>query len=42
VEWSLPGAVGALQITTGFGLDIWVTDGSGGTIYQLIPYALGR
>jgi virginiamycin B lyase len=41
-QWSLPGAVGALQIATGFGLDIWVTDGSGGKIYRLTPYALGR
>src|SRR6266851_5143371 len=28
-HWDLPGAVGPLLITTGFGLDIWVTDGAG-------------
>lgn len=39
-QWSLPGAVGPLQIATGFGLDIWVTDASGGNLYQLTPYAL--
>ena len=41
-HWDLPGAVGPLQITTGFGLDIWVTDTLGGKIYRVTPYALGR
>ena len=41
-HWDVPGAVEPLQITTGFGLDIWVTDPSGGNIYRLTPYRLGR
>jgi virginiamycin B lyase len=41
-QWSLLGAVGPLQIATGFGLDIWVTDASAGKLYQLTPYDLGR
>jgi len=41
-HWDLPGASGPLQITTGFGLDIWVTDSSGGKLYRVTPYALGR
>lgn len=41
-QWALPGAVGPLQITSGFGLDIWVTDTSGGKIYRLTPYAQCR
>jgi len=40
-QWALPGAGGPLQITTGFGLDIWVTDTFGGKIYRLTPYATG-
>jgi len=40
-QWALPGAVGPLLITTGFGLDIWVTDSFGGKIYRLTPYAAG-
>lgn len=40
-HWDLPGAVGPLQITTGFGLDIWVTDSSGGKLYRVTPYAVG-
>ena len=41
-HWDLPGAGGPLQITTGFGLDVWVTDSSGGKLYRVTPYALGR
>lgn len=41
-HWDLPGAVGPLLVTTGFGLDIWVTDGAGGKIYRLTPYDVGR
>jgi virginiamycin B lyase len=41
-QWALPGSVGPLQITSGFGLDIWVTDTSGGKIYRLTPYAQCR
>jgi virginiamycin B lyase len=41
-QWTLPGAVGPLQITTGFGFDLWVTDNAGGQIYRLTPYAFGR
>jgi virginiamycin B lyase len=40
-QWALPGAGGPLLITTGFGLDIWVTDTLGGKIYRLTPYATG-
>jgi virginiamycin B lyase len=40
-RWALPGAGGPLLITTGFGLDIWVTDTLGGKIYRLTPYATG-
>ena len=40
--WALPGAGGPLQITTGFGLDIWVTDTFGGKIYRVTPYAVGE
>jgi virginiamycin B lyase len=41
-HWDLPGARGALQITTGFGLDIWVTDSLGNQLYRVTPYAVGR
>jgi virginiamycin B lyase len=41
-EWSLPGAGGPLQIATGQGLDIWVTDTFGGNLYRVTPYAVGR
>jgi virginiamycin B lyase len=41
-EWALPGAALPLLITTGFGLDIWVTDTFGGKIYRVTPYAVGR
>lgn len=41
-RWALPGAVLPLLITTGFGLDIWVTDTFGGKIYRVTPYAVGR
>jgi virginiamycin B lyase len=41
-QWALPGAVLPLLITTGFGLDIWVTDTFGGKIYRVTPYAVGR
>jgi virginiamycin B lyase len=40
-EWTLPGALGALQIATGFGLDLWVTDSSAGKLYRVTPYATG-
>jgi virginiamycin B lyase len=40
--WTLPGAVGPLQISTGLGLDIWVADAFGGNVYELTPYATGR
>ncbi len=38
--WTLPGAAGPLQITTGFGLDIWTADAD--HVYELTPYATGR
>ena len=41
-QWALPGAVSNLQITTGFGLDIWVTDSSGDQLYRVTPYGLGH
>jgi virginiamycin B lyase len=41
-HWDLPGAVVTLQIATGFGLDLWVTDTFGGKIYRVTPYAVGR
>ena len=37
-HWDLPGASGPLLVTTGFGLDIWVTDSFGGKLYRLTPY----
>ena len=41
-RWPIPQAVGPLQIATGFGLDIWITDTSGGKIFELTPYNTGR
>jgi virginiamycin B lyase len=41
-HWELPGAAGALQVATGFGLDIWVTDAFGGQLFRVTPYAVGR
>jgi virginiamycin B lyase len=41
-EWTLPGSGGPLQIATGFGLDIWVTDTFGGNVYRVTPYDVGR
>lgn len=41
-HWDLPGAVGPLLISTGFGLDIWVTDSLGGKLYRVTPYDVGR
>lgn len=41
-HWDLTGAVGPLLITTGFGLDIWVTDSFGNQLYRITPYDLGR
>lgn len=41
-HWDLPGAVGTLQVATGFGLDIWVTDTFGGKVYRVTPYATGQ
>jgi streptogramin lyase len=41
-QWALPGATLTLQLTTGFGLDIWVTDRFGGKVYRVTPYALGQ
>jgi len=41
-HWDLPGAMQALQIATGFGLDIWVTDNFGGKLYRVTPYDVGR
>jgi virginiamycin B lyase len=35
--WTLPGAAAPLQITIGFGLDIWTADA--GHVYKLTPYA---
>jgi streptogramin lyase len=40
-HWDLPSAVVPLQIATGFGLDIWVTNTFGGQIDRLTPYAVG-
>ena len=37
-RWGLPGAVLALQVATGRGHDMWVTDSSGGHVYQVTPY----
>ena len=33
--WALPGAVAPLQIATGTGLDLWVTDASGNQVFRL-------
>ena len=42
-QWQLPAAAtGPLQITTGFGLDIWATRPSDGTVLRLTPYATGN
>jgi len=41
-QWALPGSNLPLLIATGFGLDIWVTNTFGGTIYRVTPYDLGR
>jgi streptogramin lyase len=41
-QWPLPDATLTLQVTTGFGLDIWVTDTFGGKAYRVTPYALGQ
>lgn len=41
-HWNLPGAVGTLLITTGFGLDIWATDTFGNQLFRITPYDLGR
>jgi virginiamycin B lyase len=41
-HWDLPGAVETLQIATGSGLDLWVTDNLGGKIYRVTPYAAGQ
>jgi hypothetical protein len=40
--WPLPDTIGPLQVTTGFGLDIWVTDPPGNQIYRVMPYADAR
>lgn len=37
-RWALPGGTGALQISTGPGLDIWTTDN---VVYRVTPYATG-
>jgi len=37
-RWTLPGADLPLQVATGQGRDIWVTDGSGGHVYRVTPY----
>ena len=37
-HWDLPGAVGTLQVATGAGPDIWVTDTFGGKLYRVTPY----
>ena len=41
-HWDLPGAGGPLQLTTGFGLDIWDADAFGGKLFRVTPYDLGR
>jgi virginiamycin B lyase len=42
-QWQLPAAAaGPLQIATGFGLDIWATRPSDGTVLRLTPYATGN
>ncbi len=33
--WDLPGAAGPLQIATGSGSDLWVTDSTANTVYRL-------
>jgi virginiamycin B lyase len=37
-DWTLPGATEPLQISPGFGLDMWVTDTFGGNVYHVTPY----
>jgi len=39
--WSLPGGLGPLQVATGFGHDIWVTDSFANLLFKLTPYATG-
>jgi virginiamycin B lyase len=41
-HWDLPGGVETLQIATGSGLDLWVTDTFGGKIYHVTPYSTGQ
>ena len=41
-RWRLPGARGPLQVATGRGRDIWVTDGYGGNVYRVTPFARRR
>jgi virginiamycin B lyase len=38
-RWALPGGQGPLQITAGFGHDIWTTDF---VVYRVTPYATGH
>jgi virginiamycin B lyase len=40
--WPLPNAGGPLQVATGFGLDIWVTDTFGNQVDRVTPYDTGR
>lgn len=40
--WTLPGSLGPLQIATGRGLDLWVTDNTSSTVFRLSPYVLGH
>jgi virginiamycin B lyase len=41
-SWPLPGAGGPLQVSPGFGLDVWVTDTFGNQVYRVTPYGTGR
>jgi virginiamycin B lyase len=37
-RWVLHGATGPLQVATGRGLDVWVTDGFAPNVYRVTPY----
>lgn len=37
-RWVLHGATGPLQVATGRGLDVWVTDGFAPNVYRITPY----
>jgi virginiamycin B lyase len=39
--WDLPGGAGPLQVATGTGLDLWVTDPFADLVFRVTPYAVG-